>query len=125
METYCTFMRIQEYTILDIPCPLLLADLSPAYVRDLLLARLQWMREVMNTVRSIHLFSLIMPRIALSGETVPGNLDGIVIMHGSHVLRQSTIETLLNGTVGCTATGTPIVHLGPDTEYDAVTLHPM
>ena len=79
---------------------LLLPDLSAEYVRDLLLARLQWMREQMHTMRSINLFTFIVPRDARSGDTVPV----IVILHGSHVLQQSTIEALLNGTVGCTAT---------------------
>jgi len=61
-----------------------------------------------------------MPRVVGTDRIVPV----IIILHGSHVLRQSTIEALLNGTVGCTVTCTPI-HFGPGTHFAAVTLHPI
>jgi hypothetical protein len=89
-------------------------------VRDLLLARFKWIREQSNTMLSINILRFIMPRDAHSGDTEPV----IVILHGSHVLQQSTIEALINGTVGYPATCTPI-HFGPSTIYAAVTLHPI
>jgi hypothetical protein len=73
--------------------------------------------EQSNTMLSINLFTFVMPRDARSGDTVPV----IVILHGSHVLQQSTIEALLNGTVGCT----PMHFGGQGTNYAAVTLHPI
>jgi hypothetical protein len=76
--------------------------------------------EQSNTMLSINLFTFVMPRDARSGDTVPV----IVILHGSHVLQQSSIEALLNRTVGCT----PINFGGQGTNYAAVTLqglHPI
>ena len=87
------------------------------YVHDFLLARFQRMRDRMS---SINLFSFVMPRVIRTDRIVPV----IIILHGSHVLRQSTIEALLNGTVGCTVTCKPI-HFGPGTHFAAVTLHPI
>jgi hypothetical protein len=87
------------------------------YVHGFLLARFQRMRDRMS---SINLFSFVMPRVIRTDRIVPV----IIILHGSHVLRQSTIEALLNGTVGCTVTCKPI-HFGPGTHFAAVTLHPI
>ena len=70
------------------PCPLLKPALSAEYVRDLLSTRLQWMREQLNTMHSINLFTFVMPRDARSDDTVPV----IVIPHGSHGPQQSAIE---------------------------------
>ena len=101
------------------PESLLEPNLSPAYVRDLLLARLQLVRDRLHTMRSITLFSFIMPRNARTGDTVPVT----VILHGPRVLGQSAVEALLSGTHGCTATCTPL-DFGPGTNYCTVSVHP-
>jgi hypothetical protein len=61
-----------------------------------------------------------MPRVIRTDRIV----TVIFILHGSRVLRQSMIEALLNGAVGCTVTCTPI-HFGPGTRFAAVTMHPI
>ena len=101
------------------PDALLVPALSADYVRDLLRARLQLVRDRLDTMRSITLFSFIMPRNARAVDTVPVT----IILHGWRVLEQSTVEALLRGTCGCTAKCTPL-KFGPGTNYCTVSVHP-
>ncbi len=85
---------------------------SVAVVGSASSARFQRMRDRMS---SINLFSFVMQRVIRTDRIV----TVIIILHGSRVLRQSTIEALLNCTVGCTVTCTPI-HFGLGTRSAAV-----
>jgi hypothetical protein len=86
--------------ILDLNA-LLSPALSADYVRDLLHARLQWMRN-RNNLKGVNLFSFIMPRNAPTGPV--GNVPVIIILQDSYPVQRSTIEALLDGTVGCSVT---------------------
>ena len=92
----------------------------PEYVRGLLLKRFQYMRNTVKTMRSINFLSFIMPRTVQNRREVPV----LVIMHGSHALGLSTVEALLNSTIGVTVTCMPL-DLGPGKDYADVTLHPI
>ena len=100
---------------------LLVPSLSADYVRDLLHARLERMRNRKN-LRGVNLFSFIMPRNAPTGPV--GNVPVIIILQDSYPVQRSTIEALLDGTVGCTVTCKPIP-FGPGTNYAGVTMHPI
>ena len=87
-------------------------QLLPDYVRGLLLKQFQHMRNKENTMKSVNLLSFIMPRTVQNRHEV----QVFVILHGSHVLGLSTVEALLNRTIGVTVTCRPL-DFGPGKDY--------
>jgi hypothetical protein len=92
--------------------------LLPEYVRGLLLNRFQHMRKKEKTMIGVNLLSFIMPRTVQNRHKV----QVLVILHGSHVLGLSTVEALLNLTIGVTVTCKPL-DFGPGKDYADVTSH--
>ena len=95
-------------------------QMLPEYVRGLLLNLFQSMRNKEKTMRSVSLLSFIMPRAVQNRRDVPV----IVILHATHVLGQSTVEALLNRTIGVTVTCMPL-DFGPGKKHPEVTSHPI
>jgi hypothetical protein len=78
------------------------------------------MRNKENTMKSVNLLSFIMPRTVQNRHELPV----LVILHGSHVLGLSTVEALLNRTIGVTVTCRPL-YFGPGKDYADVLMHPI
>jgi hypothetical protein len=106
-------------------------QLLPEYEHGLLLNRFQHMRKKRESheerkfafiyfLSFINLLSFIMPRTVQNRHELPV----LVILHGSHVLGLSTVEALLNLTIGVTVTCKPL-DFGPGKDYEDVTSHPI
>jgi hypothetical protein len=78
------------------------------------------MRNKDNTMKGVNLLSFIMPRTVQNRHELPV----LVILHGFHVLGLSTVEALLNRTIGVTVTCRPL-DFGPGKDYADVSMHPI
>jgi hypothetical protein len=99
-------------------------ELNIQYICNFLTSRLHHIQQTENNMPSINLLSFLYPRQFRASAAVP-ELPVIVILHFSNSIRFSTIQALLgHGTVGITATCTP-VDFGEGMPCQDVSLHPI